>query len=545
MRASWKPLIVGGAWNPELRKIAREASGVYVVRRAADRVVLYVGMSEQGVMWKTLQRHFQAWKTLPDFYWSHDGKALVRGRETFQHGRPELLEAALFVTSTGKRPKSDPDRKARDLELSMIRRYQPRVNVDPGHAWDERGGAPVSRSRKPRAGSVAATRAEDVPEETPDDAGDAWEPTEDASDDPDDPFAVRNPAEREPRRGGRCELCDDFRLAKKGQTMATKRNPPKKRDEKREKAASAKLAREARKVASNPDRPDNEEREELGERVAEVLRENGYGAKVWTGARVWTGEDKDPSLKRVRDVRIFVTRELSRRRQDMGFVRVEPDGHLSFNGLEREKAGLRDLLATAISPPSPPPIASPPPRPEGYGVEETGKGRAGQIRMFNPPMTAKAARPRGALVTLGALTEIIFRGATGHEQAMRWSLRSAPLLAYDTAGRLFVVYAEAAVGKASKAARKSYAKTHWGKPGRGNELEGAIVVGAARVSGVGISVTYTTQKGADAQPVDYVHAWGEGAREKWKAPLVVHDGTDHRVAFSGGTYRVTERGIVG
>lgn len=841
MRASWKPLIVGGAWNPELRKIAREASGVYVVRRIADGVVLYVGMSESGVMWKTLQRHFQAWKTLPDLYWSHDGKALVRGRESFQHGRPEMLEAALFVTSTGKRTKKEPDRRARDLEQSMIRRYRPTVNLDPGHAWDERGGAPVSRSRKPRAGSVAAARDEDVPdEEIENDAAEPDEVWEDTSDDPDDPFAARvNPAPEahtmkrnppipevpaaslvrylrtrpnEPIHVFSYDGDRSFTLKEDGRHIARLIPSRELADWMRESLSAAKLdARLHDKLTELVGPPpgdgsefgawslggvySNNEAELLRGRFVEDSNGDRYeqpevaawlespalaqvvGALVEQGRKLralgaasresaaqaravgashglrpgmrvrWTTDagssreaehfgtvealakdngaiiledgrrkaggktvrDVSPPFRHDLNVRHSDVRQIapgddprhkptkSPKRQTFAAKRAEllealrsrgwkveenlktphatnRDGDRlwfrtqaiyfgSASGGERAARSLvsdmREVSAEDVerlalgAPAMPAPAARAPwqevgantphtmfPRgaidfvayvdrspmhalaldaspigashlyvktatengwiakkgatsrfpmryvvtaagsralgtfdsddrhfsadaraakaaaqaaaaasvakPEGYGVEERGKRKAGQLRMFNPPpRQATAAKPSGALVVLGHLTEIVTRGPTEQPSAWRWALRSAPLLAYDTAGRLFVVYPSRKVGRASEASRKSYSRTHWGQAGKGDELDGAIVVGKAKVLGVGVSVTYTTQKGADAAPVDYVHEWGEGARGSWTPPLVCHNDRGDRVAFAGGTYRVTERGIVG
>lgn len=622
MRASWKPLIVGGAWNPELRRIAREASGVYVVRRISDRVVLYVGMSEQGVMWKTLQRHFQAWKTLPDLYWSHDGKALVRGRETFQHARPELLEAAIFVTSTGKRSKKDPDRAARDLEQSMIRRYAPIVNVDPGHAWDERSGAPISRTRAPRKGAKGATRDEAVPdEEIENDAAEPDGPWEDTSDDPDDPFAARaNPApkahhmKRNPPRAPkrptfatkRAELLEALRS--RGWSVESNLKTPHATNADGDRLwfrsqaiylghkssgerAARSLVSDMREVSADeierlaqgsvtpamPAPPPRAPWQEIGANKPHEMFPRGaidFVAYVDRAPMHALAVDDSPIGRTHLYVETakgkgWIAEKPARGRWPARYVVTSAGSHAlgTFDSDDRsfgadaraakdaarrarvEREAAEAAAAAAKRAEEDAARAAAAAKPEGYGVEERGKGRtgrgAGQLRMFNPPRMASAARPRGRLVELGALTEIVTRGATGHTSRMRWALRSAPILAYDTAGRLFVVYPTNKGGRATAAARKSYARTHWGQTGQGREVDGAIVVGSARVLGVGVSVTYTTRKGADAEPVDYVHEWGEGASGPWTAPLVVHDGTDPKVAFSGGTYRVTERGIVG
>jgi hypothetical protein len=182
-----------------------------------------------------------------------------------------------------------------------------------------------------------------------------------------------------------------------------------------------------------------------------------------------------------------------------------------------------------------------PVRPAGYG--EPDKKRPAQLRLVNPSKRARLEVPRGELVTLGALVEVSARREDGQIAVWRWSLRNAPALAYDARGRLFVVYGGRVVGRASDKARREYRRAHWGVPGRGYSLEGSILGGTARTVGEGVSVSYATQKGADPALVDYVHAWGDGARGEWSAPRVCQEGD--RVAFVGGTYRVNDRGIVG
>jgi hypothetical protein len=177
----------------------------------------------------------------------------------------------------------------------------------------------------------------------------------------------------------------------------------------------------------------------------------------------------------------------------------------------------------------------------------------GQLRMFNPSKPRRCARPRGEIVELGKLTRLEWKTSGGQLASESWGLRSAPILAYDTAGRLFVVHDASASGQpSSEAARKSYARTHWGKRGRA-KLAGGVLCEDGRELGEGTRIQYTTTKGGDGEPVDYVHDWGEGATQPWTPPIVVrhacaqgsrcptHDG----VALVGGSYRVTERGIVG
>ncbi len=166
---------------------------------------------------------------------------------------------------------------------------------------------------------------------------------------------------------------------------------------------------------------------------------------------------------------------------------------------------------------------------------------------------ASLLNPAMRLVELGKLTRLVYEGEGGRKPSeLRWSLRSAPTLAYDKAGRLFIVYGGGRVRSANAKERAEYARTHWGQVGPGEVRAASMACAPLRRLGKGLSVTYTTRKGGDTDLVDYEHPWGEGARGAWTPPVVVA----HRcgapkcagmgmIALVGGTYRVTERGIVG
>lgn len=189
---------------------------------------------------------------------------------------------------------------------------------------------------------------------------------------------------------------------------------------------------------------------------------------------------------------------------------------------------------------------------------ETSRG-PGAIRKKNPAAkrararAASAPKPSGALVELGRLTELEWEEPGTRKLAVaRWAFATAPILAEDKRRRLFVVYGASPAGKSGTSERVRYRVTHWGRAPRGVQVAGAVLQGPhAVVLGTGTRIVYTTQKGRDGAPVDYVHAWGEGAPRgtKWQAPVVVaqaQSGTGRRiVALVGGTYRVTARGIVG
>ncbi|MEJ7812895.1 MAG: hypothetical protein WKG32_20945 [Gemmatimonadaceae bacterium] len=186
--------------------------------------------------------------------------------------------------------------------------------------------------------------------------------------------------------------------------------------------------------------------------------------------------------------------------------------------------------------------AAPSPRPAGYGDEEQGKKKSGQLRMFNPQ-----AQPSGHLVELGILTALEQADGT----VLAWKTKVAPVLSYDERRRLFVVYVGKVARPSSRAERRSYARTHWGKAGRGDCRNGAIAPGPFRSHGRGARIIYTTRKGADRELVEYVHEWAEGGGT---APEVLEHacrGCGPRCAakgaitLHGGSYKVEDRGIVG
>lgn len=165
------------------------------------------------------------------------------------------------------------------------------------------------------------------------------------------------------------------------------------------------------------------------------------------------------------------------------------------------------------------------------------------------------ANPAGEIIKLGDLTRLTLRTESGRLRVLRWGLRSAPTLAYNPSGKrasLVIVYPVRVVGKAPSAAIKEYAKTHWGVSGAGERVDGERALTPLSRLGPAVSITYTTEKGGDLELVDYEHEFGDGAEGAWTPPVVLQHAcgakkcpADEMVALSGGTYRVTERGIVG
>lgn len=158
------------------------------------------------------------------------------------------------------------------------------------------------------------------------------------------------------------------------------------------------------------------------------------------------------------------------------------------------------------------------------------------------------------LVALGRLVCIEWREGARKRHAA-WSVRSAPLLAYESTlrrGSLLIVYAARRIGGASMRGAAEYARTHWGKLGDLSEHGGVTLEGKLRVLGPCHRVIYATRKGSD-ELVDYDHVFGEVENRvklsRFTAPSVctsdevgVPRGT---LQLAGGTYRVTSHGIVG
>ncbi len=118
------------------------------------------------------------------------------------------------------------------------------------------------------------------------------------------------------------------------------------------------------------------------------------------------------------------------------------------------------------------------------------------------------------------------------------------LLAYDPSkkrgGLVLVFDARTSRAKAPASAVKEYKRTHWGEGGAWGISSGeAPELPPRDRKGVPLMrVVYTTKKGGDRGLVDYDHAF-EGT-----LPVLVRC-AQKRAQIHGGSYRVTERGIVG
>ena len=75
------------------------------------------------------------------------------------------------------------------------------------------------------------------------------------------------------------------------------------------------------------------DRNEQAETIAAALTADGMGARVWEGGG---------------KVRVYVSRDLSRRSQEMGYVEVL-DGERNYHPVTRRAAHVRDLCEAAIA----------------------------------------------------------------------------------------------------------------------------------------------------------------------------------------------------
>lgn len=158
---------------------------------------------------------------------------------------------------------------------------------------------------------------------------------------------------------------------------------------------------------------------------------------------------------------------------------------------------------------------------------------------------------------LGMLTRLDLADGT----VLSWSLRDAPVLAYDpqrtkAGGRCLVLcYRGRVVRPSTKAERREYLAKHWDAVPEGKVRDCGSAVGPYKSLGPSTSITYTTRKGAEAKLTDYVHPWGEGAMRRCVRPKVEEHacgrGCGPRCAakgairLTGGTYSLEDRGIVG
>lgn len=557
MTPEWHPLTVrGGSFNPEIKRRTERASGAYAIRRKDTHRVVYVGEAHRGGMWKTLLRHFHAADTFATI-----------GRNSFAVNDPTSYEIALWVTSTGKRPRKDEtpaDQKAMTAQATWIRTLRPLHNKDDGMTEDERSGEAYR----------AAARAAEAEEEERGAFDDLL-----ASNPPigyglERLTLLEDSIPKSPRgierkgnvvtlgRTGSVSLSEPlaawFQRAARAVVTPVHSSGGQPEARRTLTIARAVPALPAKSAARpwyesklfGPDdvRIEDADGYELGgantaratsRHAARVLVMLATFADLGAMLRrlgVSAGTPYEEARRALVDDAADLGRKLERRERARNATRAEL---MQLGHLEKVNAWALDLLDEehGRGARAPAPVV----RPEGYGDEDA--KRRGQLRMFNP---------RGTLHELGILTGLGYVDARGSRKVLAWTLRDAPVLAYDDAGRLFIVYAGAVVRASTEKERKEYRRTHWGRDGRGDARGGGLAVGPFRKLGRGTFIQYTTRKGSDRALVDYVHEWGEGSRRTCVPPtIVVHRcgakgcKVENAIGLEGGSYTVEARGIVG
>lgn len=154
-------------------------------------------------------------------------------------------------------------------------------------------------------------------------------------------------------------------------------------------------------------------------------------------------------------------------------------------------------------------------------------------------------RNPAAFVEMGRITRL-----EGHRFDLRWPVNRAPVLAVlvDKQAGALIAYRGKVVRSATAEEAKTWTKIHWGREPKRTAWDAGIAPAPWRKLGPLHRITYTTRKGADAELVDYVHEF-----ERTRPTLKAHDcgpcaetcAAAHSIQIFGGSYRVTERGIVG
>ncbi len=103
---------------PEWVRALRGKSGVYVIRDASSRDVLYVGMSERN-LYDTMTRHLQRWTRWKGFWREQYSRGGQRHDPGTTYARPRV-EVAVRLTARDR---------AADEEARLIRTLAPRDNL--------------------------------------------------------------------------------------------------------------------------------------------------------------------------------------------------------------------------------------------------------------------------------------------------------------------------------------------------------------------------------------------------------------------------------
>ena len=112
---TYRPVGVSGDRYPDWVRALKGRAGVYVIRDAKTREIVYVG-SSAGRLYDTLTRHFQTWRRYKGFWRGQYGEGHDPGL-TYPR---DAVEVAVRLTSPSK---------SLDEEMRLIARLKPRDNL--------------------------------------------------------------------------------------------------------------------------------------------------------------------------------------------------------------------------------------------------------------------------------------------------------------------------------------------------------------------------------------------------------------------------------
>ncbi|MCX5744591.1 MAG: hypothetical protein NT062_19040, partial [Proteobacteria bacterium] len=111
----YRPIGAPGEAYPDWVRVLKDKAGVYVIRDAESREIVYVG-SSAGRLYDTLTRHFQTWRRFKGFWKGQ----YAEGHDPGLTYDRDSVEVAVRLTSPAA---------SLDEEMRLIRRLKPRDNL--------------------------------------------------------------------------------------------------------------------------------------------------------------------------------------------------------------------------------------------------------------------------------------------------------------------------------------------------------------------------------------------------------------------------------
>lgn len=608
MTPRWQALIVDGQFSQKLRDKIVHASGAYAIREKKGHKVVYVGESRRGVMWKTLLRHFHAPESfrktrqrgifttrLPS---SYEVAVWVTGKGHRPRGKSEPDQKAMAAQAEWikrLRPShNDDDGMAYDDDFSLPDEpddpwYGLGVS-NPGKRWDnaktaekyglDRGvvkqiyeatkeakaqglhGGPTVDLLELRVGrklfgneySVASEARAHLQFDPPPGYGGPK------------PKGVPSRDLIDRQRSEEAERIEWSVMREKNRVEdAHKEDQSWNRLTDKELATLRNVA-ETWEVAADV-------YEEAGRKVtAGTLRQRAAFARAGDLARLWVYNpakrfdlkefvraEKKAAREAIASLKDQLQRSAALRFSEPPVQKHQRLQKVALRDIEPERPWSEDKLAALRSKYAKGDLLEPVRLMRGESGKWAivdGNHRVALVRELGEShvlaVVDREANPgRKGCVELGKLTRIAWKGGS-----RAWSLERAPSLVYTPQGRLLIVYdAQPTRAKAPLAALASYVRKHWGSlPSSARLSEGDVAKAPFVVLGEGVDITYTTRKDG-RKLVDYVHCWGDtvdGVDPGFAPPVVEKHAcgkagcaSEGRLALRGGTYRVTDHGIVG